>query len=423
MDPQTEKEPAPHKKTPPGWLWWSLLGAGLYVLDQASKLWIIRRFPLNYLNEKLHKYAYLPDFPGFSHINADGTLDFATNGRMPEAELARLPDLNPNTVDALNKLRELEPISFLDGTMNITRVHNTGVAFGLGNGTVWSSYLFLAVPVLAIVVLVVLYRKNLFHTAWLKLAYVLLLAGVAGNLTDRLIQGFLIPYEQQHGFFTKLMNGYVVDFIDVTIPLFNYRWPAFNVADSCIFVAAIIFFIASIFSAKNKEEKTSWVTISKIHVSCDCTTAGAKDNKLTYAPGESGVISAVMKTGNFSGTVDKDMTVHANGSAYKLVIRAQIPDIIRMEPRKLEWARGEAAVPKTIKITISKELPVNLTTVDLTGDAFDYEPVTVKKGREYKIIVTPKSTARPAFNTIWVRTDSAVPRYKRQMGFLAIKEN
>ncbi|MCB5520851.1 signal peptidase II, partial [Erysipelatoclostridium ramosum] len=81
---------------------------------------------------------------------------------------------------------------------NITRVHNTGVAFGLGNGTVWSSYLFLAVPVLAIVVLVVLYRKNLFHTAWLTLAYVLLLAGVAGNLTDRLIQGFLIPYEQQH---------------------------------------------------------------------------------------------------------------------------------------------------------------------------------------------------------------------------------
>ena len=164
-------------------------------------------------------------------------------------------------------------------------------------------------------------------------------------------------------------------------------------------------------------------TISRIHVSCDCTTAGAKDNKLTYAPGESGVITAVMKTGNFSGTVDKDMAVHANGSAYKLVIRAQIPDIIRMEPRKLEWTKGEVPAPKTIKITISRELPVNLTTVDLTGDAFNYEPVTVKKGREYKIIVTPRSTDRPAFNTIWVRTDSTVPRYKRQMGFLTIKED
>lgn len=165
------------------------------------------------------------------------------------------------------------------------------------------------------------------------------------------------------------------------------------------------------------------VTISKISVSCDCTTAGVRDNKLTYAPGESGTVTAVMKTGNFSGTVDKDMTVHANGSAYKLVIRAQIPDIIRMEPRKLEWTKGAPATPKTIHITISKELPVNLTTVDLTGDAFDYDPVTVQKGKEYKIIVTPKSTDKPAFNTIWIRTDSTVPRYKRQMGFLTIKED
>lgn len=165
------------------------------------------------------------------------------------------------------------------------------------------------------------------------------------------------------------------------------------------------------------------VTISKISVSCDCTTAGVRDNKLTYAPGESGTVTAVMKTGNFSGTVDKDMTVHANGSAYKLVIRAQIPDIIRMEPRKLEWTKGAPATPKTIHITISKELPVNLTTVDLTGDAFDYEPVTVQKGKEYKIIVTPKSTDKPAFNTIWVRTDSTVPRLQTAMGFLTIKED
>ncbi|WP_205074090.1 signal peptidase II [Bacteroides caccae] len=37
----------------------------------------------------------------------------------------------------------------------------------------------------------------------------------------------------------------------------NYRWPAFNVADSCIFVAAIIFFIASIFSSRSKEATPS----------------------------------------------------------------------------------------------------------------------------------------------------------------------
>lgn len=165
------------------------------------------------------------------------------------------------------------------------------------------------------------------------------------------------------------------------------------------------------------------VTIDKIKVTCDCTTANVKGNKLTYAPGESGEITAVMKTGNFSGTVDKDMTVHTSQSDYKLIIRAHIPDIVRMEPRKLEWNKGGPATPKTIKITLSPDLPVNLTTVELTGDAFDYEPITIKKGREYQLKITPKSTSSPAFNTIWVKTDSTVPRYKRQMGFLSIKED
>ncbi len=166
---------------------------------------------------------------------------------------------------------------------------------------------------------------------------------------------------------------------------------------------------------------TETVTIRKVDVSCDCTTAKIKDNKLTYAPGESGTISAVMKTGNFSGTVDKDMTVITDRGEYKLVIRALITDIIKMEPRKLEWAKDEAPTPKTIHITISQELPLNLTAVDLTGDDFNYEPVTVRKGKEYKIIVTPKNTKEGAFNTIWVRTDCAIPRYKKQMGFLIVK--
>lgn len=97
------------------------------------------------------------------------------------------------------------------------------------------------------------------------------------------------------------------------------------------------------------------VTISKIHVSCDCTTAGAKDNKLTYAPGESGVISAVMKTGNFSGTVDKDMTVHANGSAYKLVIRAQTRTSSRNPASWMD--RGEALPPRPLKSPSPRNCP------------------------------------------------------------------
>lgn len=146
MDNQTETDSAPRTKKSLGWLWWSLLGVGLYILDQVSKLWIIHRFPLNYVDEHTHKYAHIPGFPGFQHIHAGGIIDFFTNGPIPAEDMARYTDLNQNSVNALNRLRDLEPITFLDGMVNITRVHNTGVAFGLGNGTAWSSYVFLASP-------------------------------------------------------------------------------------------------------------------------------------------------------------------------------------------------------------------------------------------------------------------------------------
>ena len=35
---------------------------------------------------------------------------------------------------------------------NILRIHNTGVAFGMGNGTAWAPFFFLGVQVVALVV-------------------------------------------------------------------------------------------------------------------------------------------------------------------------------------------------------------------------------------------------------------------------------
>jgi signal peptidase II len=57
-----------------------------------------------------------------------------------------------------------------------------------------------------------------------RIGWALLLAGILGNLTDR------------------LWHGSVVDFLlfDLHVP-YAHPWPAFNVADSCIFVAAALF--------------------------------------------------------------------------------------------------------------------------------------------------------------------------------------
>lgn len=145
---------------------------------------------------------------------------------------------------------------------NIVRVHNTGVAFGTGNGTVWAPFVFLGVQVAALVWLGSLYVKGLFSTRLLKAAWVLILAGVLGNMADRLTQGFFIPGAEKLSFLQNLTNGYVVDFLDFSFPWIpaegwpdGYHWPSFNVADSCVCTAAALFLIASFFMSDKTKKK------------------------------------------------------------------------------------------------------------------------------------------------------------------------
>jgi len=69
---------------------------------------------------------------------------------------------------------------------------------------------------------------------WRDLSLALLLAGIVGNLTDR------------------LLYGHVIDFLlfDLHVP-YAHPWPAFNVADSCISVAVVLFIIQSFRKQKN----------------------------------------------------------------------------------------------------------------------------------------------------------------------------
>lgn len=161
--------------------------------------------------------------------------------------------------------------TFFDGTrvlsengllhFYIIRIHNTGVAFGLGNGTSWAPFVFLGVQVVALIVLIWLYVKGYFRTLALKIAWALVMVGVLGNMTDRLLQGFFLPGVQDLSFFSKLRLGYVVDFLDFSFPWIKteafpqgYHWPTFNVADSCVCIAAAIFIIIAFFFDE-KEDK------------------------------------------------------------------------------------------------------------------------------------------------------------------------
>jgi len=139
-----------------------------------------------------------------------------------------------------------EGITVIEGFFNIVRVHNQGVAFGFGNGTEWAPIVFLCVPVIALVLITVGWRKDFFVGNWGKAAVGLLLCGILGNLTDRLVQGSLLEEMEGAPFWERLKAGYVVDFLDFTIPVINKQWPSFNVADSCICIAAFLLFFSGL---------------------------------------------------------------------------------------------------------------------------------------------------------------------------------
>lgn len=105
---------------------------------------------------------------------------------------------------------------------------NTGIAFGLFNGTEHANWAFGAISLTALALLTFFYRKGAFPGPFSRLAVALLVAGIFGNLTDR------------------LMHGYVVDFLKFDFGFWPFHpWPSFNVADSCVVVAAGLLMIAS----------------------------------------------------------------------------------------------------------------------------------------------------------------------------------
>lgn len=155
--------------------------------------------------------------------------------------------------------RQVDVIPWVEGHIHWVRVHNQGVAFGMGNGTSWAPIVFLIVPLIALAVIRLLWEKGFFDAPAAKVAVALVLCGIFGNLTDRLVQGFLLESMQDASFWSRLSAGYVVDFASVKLPLYDKIvpssggwWPAFNVADSCIFIGAFTLFFSGLREEKKK---------------------------------------------------------------------------------------------------------------------------------------------------------------------------
>jgi len=128
-------------------------------------------------------------------------------------------------------MRHVQPddaLHIIQNFFDIVNVTNTGAAFGSFKG---NNTFFIALSCVALFVVVILLVRHRAPDAWRDVSLALLLAGILGNLTDRLLHGHVIDF-------------LVFDF-GSRAPAFLHPWPAFNVADSCICIAVICFVIHS----------------------------------------------------------------------------------------------------------------------------------------------------------------------------------
>ena len=135
---------------------------------------------------------------------------------------------------ATAKLVMFDPVAVMP-MFNFTLMHNEGAAFSfLSDAGGWQRWFFSILASVVSVAIFIWIKKLTPQEKGMAISLSLILGGAIGNLIDR------------------VRFGYVVDFIDVYYN--TYHWPAFNIADSAIFVGAIIMIIFSF--REEKKDKT-----------------------------------------------------------------------------------------------------------------------------------------------------------------------
>ena len=160
--------------------------------------------------------------------------------------------------------------------------------------------------------------------------------------------------------------------------------------------------------------ETSGEQIEEAEPHCDCTKVKVSGSRLT----------AVVDTRTFDRDVEKTITAEtADGNEVTLRMQFRVPQAMQLSARSLVWKRGAPPTPQVLRSTLPKGSPItHIADAALSGDAFDYSPKVVKRGSEYTVTITPRSTAKPALNRLVLTTESTDPRYHRQIIYLQVKK-
>lgn len=118
-------------------------------------------------------------------------------------------------VDAMTLFESRQILPFF----NFTYVHNYGAAFSFLHGAGgWQRWFFTAIAIGVSGMILWWLKQSPREHKLMPVAFCFVLGGAIGNVYDRIV------------------HGYVIDFLDFYVG--SWHWPAFNIADSAIFIGA-----------------------------------------------------------------------------------------------------------------------------------------------------------------------------------------
>lgn len=141
--------------------------------------------------------------------------------------------------DQLIKLyvyQNLIKINVIDNFFSLVYAENYGVAFSM----LWGGrYIIILISAILIFLLFYFIRKDYIlkgiDNNLKNIMYGFLIGGVLGNLLDRILRGFVIDY--------------------ISLNIFGYSFPVFNLADIFIVLGVILMFFDAIIDVKTKNSK------------------------------------------------------------------------------------------------------------------------------------------------------------------------
>ncbi len=182
------------------------------------------------------------------------------------------------------------------------------------------------------------------------------------------------------------------------------------------------------FYFENKGSET--VHIAEYKATCSCMDVQVNQNgKLTYAPGEKGIMRTIFDMENFTGEVDKNVLVWMQGDAKEkpsivVTVHVIIPVLVDIQPRTMRWNGPGPWEAQTMKIRMNHTEPIQIVRASLNNPCYETELKTIEVGKEYELIIKPlvKPDVQPGMGVIHIETDCKIDKQKKQMAFVVVDQ-